>query len=75
MLIVHSASFASMGESVSFLRMLRRFVSFLAALEASADPSSARSMALVFTGWLTRQLLGVLVLTYLGGMYTMSAQD
>ena len=74
MLIVHSASFASMGESVSFLRMLRRFVSFLAALEASADPSSARSMALVFTGWLTRQLLGVLVLTSLGGMYTMSAQ-
>ena len=57
-----------------FLRMLRRFVSFLAALEASADPSSARSMALVFTGWLTRQLLGVLVLTSLGGMYTMSAQ-
>ncbi len=34
MLIVHSASFASMGESVSFL----------AALEASADPSSARDL-------------------------------
>ena len=44
MLIVLSASFASMGESVSFLRMLRRFVSFLAALEASADPSSARDL-------------------------------
>ena len=63
-----------MGESVSFLRMLRRSVPFLAAFEASAGSSSTRSMALVSRGWLTRQFLVVLALTSLGGVCTISAQ-
>ena len=46
----------------------------MAALEASAARSSARSIALVFRCWLIRQLLGLLALASFGGVCTTSIQ-
>ena len=56
------------------MRMLRFFVPFLAAAEASAAPSSAKSTYLVSRGWFAGHLLGVLALVSFGGVCTMSAQ-